>query len=177
MYHGVIGPGHGFEQIIPLLGIRGNLSYSLTIIGPIKDKYKNELILLSQDNKNASYLFFKERMPFAQLINELTNYHIGIPIHVPNSIQYQTGGTASNKIFEYAACGIPVLLYNNPQYTENLKKYPWAFFTDLSKDSILNQLHNIVKNYYQVSPLARNTFAETINFEKVFTPVLEKYHI
>jgi hypothetical protein len=102
--------------------------------------------------------------------------HIGIAVNIPSEVIYQTGGTASNKIYEYAACGLPILYFDHPHYREYLGQFKWAFATDLSKESIENCIIEIMNNYDYFSQQARNDFLSRLNFESVFEPILKTFN-
>jgi hypothetical protein len=80
----------------------------------------------------------------------------------------KTLGTASNKIYEYAACGLPILVYDNQQFRKYLSNYKWVVFTDGSVDSINTSIKHIVDNYIELSTQARKDFDLFFNFEKYF---------
>lgn len=70
----------------------------------------------------------------------------------------RTLGTASNKIYEYAASGLPVILYDNEQFRKYLTQYPWAFFIDGSPAMFIDCIHTIINNYKELSSLSRSSF-------------------
>jgi hypothetical protein len=84
----------------------------------------------------------------------------------------KTLGTASNKIYEYAASGLPVILYDIEQFTKYLGVYPWAFFCDASESGLKTVLDQILPVVDTVGMEARNSFEENMNFEKAFQPAL-----
>lgn len=166
---------HGIEEIIAVLGTKYfEKKLTLTLIGNIREKYKQQLINIAKENKVEDYLFFKNRLPYPLMPNEIQKYQIGIAINKPMDITYQTGGTAANKTYEYAACGLPIILLDTPHYREHLQKFNWTFFTDLSIDSIVAQIREILKNYLKLSNYARKSFENDLNFEKVFNKTFEK---
>jgi hypothetical protein len=83
-------------------------------------------------------------------------------------------GTASNKIYEYAAVGLPVILFDTPHFRRHLGSREWAFFTDLSEASPLAVLGQIVERYEAASATAIRDFEQEFNYERVFVPVLER---
>ena len=85
-------------------------------------------------------------------------YHIGIGIHRKEDIMNKTLGTSSNKIYEYAAAGLPVLLYDNQQFRNYLGKYKWAFFTDCSKASLISALETMERNIQELGKRGQDGF-------------------
>ncbi len=166
IYQGTVSPGHGLEQIANFIGVK-NKNINLHIAGRTPENFKQ----LLDENLNDSRLQLEGYVPYKELPKLTESCHIGIAINLPMGIIYQTGGAASNKIYEYAACGLPILYYDNEHYNEYLSQYEWAFATDLSEDSLEQCINKITENYDFLSNKAKQVFRETFNFEKVFTPM------
>ena len=108
-----------------------------------------------------------------KVLPEITSqHHIGLAIHEPIGEVYATGGTASNKIYEYAACGLPVIYLNTEHYNQYLKKYSWAKGVKLKSDSLLKIIDEIDKDYRSLSYDAKNAFEKSVNFENIFQPAI-----
>jgi glycosyltransferase involved in cell wall biosynthesis len=175
IFQGFIGKGHALEEIVDLLGdpIKGK-QLKLILKGSVKKEYVEQL------NERAEIKGISQQMewvgigPYAELPKLTASCHVGIGVHMNTDNVSKTLGTASNKIYEYAACGLPVILYDSEQFSKYLKKYPWAFFTDGSADSLKDILIQISDNYDVYSGAARASFVDRLNFEYVFLPVLEK---
>ena len=168
IYQGSISPGHGIEAILLILGEKGTVTVTLTLIGNISEKYKEELENLAVKNNTKACLIIKPSVSYKILPSITNQHHIGLAIHEPKGMIYATGGTASNKIYEYAACGLPILYLNTPHYISYLQKYFWAIPINLESKSIQNSLESIFNEYDQLSLLAKQDFLEFNNFESIF---------
>jgi glycosyltransferase involved in cell wall biosynthesis len=169
IYQGHLGRNHGFEAFIDILGMEVHeKKIHLTLIGPIDPSYKD--LLESEVKKRKKQSFFQLLPPvfYGDLPKVTKAHHVGLAVHIPSNLIYSTGGTASNKIYEYAALGLPVVLYDTPHYREILSKYSWAYFTDLSKASLLNCLEQILQDYPTSSEKAAQDFLESLNYEVAF---------
>ena len=93
-------------------------------------------------------------------------------IHKGQDTMNKTLGTSSNKIYEYAAVGLPVLLYDNEHFKSHLAKRTWAFFSDLTQESMIKNLDDIFENYNHISKSALKDFKEELNFESYFEPII-----
>jgi glycosyltransferase involved in cell wall biosynthesis len=174
-YQGSLSANHGFEELIPFLGkLLDHITLSMTLIGPIDNEYKELLLAIADKHNKKEYFHILAPVPYAELKSITRQHHIGLAIHKPIGRIYSTGGTASNKIYEYAANGLPVILHDNPHYKQYLGKYEWAFFTDCSGVSIKKEISRIARNYQEISSQARRDFEKELNFETVFSPV-KKY--
>ena len=174
VYQGSIGPLHGLEEMIRLSGNRINgRELELAVKGFISDDYKNDLLALAVEEGTGDKLTIIPPGSYSKVIEHCMRYHIGIGIHRKEDIMNKTLGTSSNKIYEYAAAGLPVLLFDNQQFRHYLGKYKWAFFTDCSKASLISALETIEQNIRELGNQARMDFENELNFEKYFEPVCQ----
>lgn len=167
LYQGTIGLGHGIECVSKLISITDNLE--LHLAGSDISNFVKHLQELIKKDK----LIYHGNLPYVDLFQLTSSCHIGIAILEPKSVAYTTASTASNKIYEYAACGLPILYYDHEHFNYYLSKYEWAFATDLTEKSLMNCLNSIMENYDFLSSKARNDFENELNFERVFAPVKE----
>jgi glycosyltransferase involved in cell wall biosynthesis len=175
IYQGHLGRNHGFEAFIEILGETVNdKKVHLSLIGPIAPSYKD--LLESEVKKRNKEGFFQLLPPvfYGDLPAVTKAHHVGLAVHIPSNLIYSTGGTASNKIYEYAALGLPVILFDTPHYREILSDYSWAYFTDLSPASILECLKQILENYTASSEKATQDFLESLNYEVAFDHVFQQ---
>ncbi|WP_235906536.1 glycosyltransferase [Ginsengibacter hankyongi] len=173
IYQGFIGKGHALEECIELLQekIQG-YELNLVLKGSVTPGYKLALNTLAEKYNVANKLIWKDIGPYYELPALTASCDIGIGINMNNDIVSQAQGTASNKIYEYAASGLPVILYNSSQFTQYLEKYDWAFFTDGSVKSLKENIEAIVKDVPSLRESAQLNFRQSLNFEKYFMPVL-----
>jgi glycosyltransferase involved in cell wall biosynthesis len=179
VYQGSIGPGHGLETIITLLStkIKGK-QLELHLVGKIRPVYKDKLIKLVEQYQVADYFVDHGMQPFITLPHYLSQFDVGLAIHEPYNVTYATGGSASNKIYEYAACGLPVLLMDNVHYRSYLSACKWTFFTTLERESLISALENVLESYPKAQASARGDFQSAFNYETAFSEkfcTIEKY--
>lgn len=172
LYQGELTQNHGFEELIPCLNKSGKYQIELHIIGFIKNDYREKLINISKKNSCEKCFFIHERINFDKLPNFSNKNHIGWAVHKPVNIQYTTGSTASNKIYEYIAVGLPVILFDTEHYRDSLDKYRWAHFTDLSENNIISKLDEIFQDFNAKSEAAITDFENSLNYENNFKKVL-----
>ena len=140
----------------------------LVLKGFIKPKYLELLKSIAAENNVSEKLLYIGPTDYREVIENGRTCHIGIGIHKKDDIMNKTLGTASNKIYEYAALGLPVILYDNEHFREILGKYEWAFFTDTSSGSLRNCLEKIITDYPRLSDLALSDFRKQLSFEQYF---------
>ncbi len=169
VFQGSIGIGHGLEDLIAILNNKINgKQLELHLVGKVRDSYLKKLENLVLEKQVQPYFKYHGMQPFAKLPEFLSQFDIGIAIHTPYNVTYSTGGTASNKIYEYAASGMPVLLFDNVHYKTYLEHRKWTFFTDLTQQSLLKAIEVIDENLSQYSDEAYSDFQNEFNFEQIF---------
>lgn len=176
IYQGRICAEHGLEELIPLLG-EGTLTgrtLELTIIGFSDEGYKAGLKRLAAASGVSQHFHVLDPVSYAELPKITRHHHIGWAVHPPGGI-YDTGGSASNKTYEYMALGMPVLLFDSPHYRGHLGAEKWTFFTDGSREGTAAAIESIVENYESVCREALQAFEERMNFRAVFSPALEYF--
>ena len=169
VYQGSLGRHHGFDEIVPWLGreVCGK-RLSLTLIGKIDDDYRTELMMLAEHCGVAGWVTIKSFVHFTELPRVLSQFDIGLAIHKPVGVTYSTGGTASNKIYEYAAAGLPVVLYDSPHYREHLGEHEWAAFSSLTWADFSRAVERLMENLEWRSSGAMNDIRESLNYENCF---------
>jgi hypothetical protein len=169
VYQGSIGKGHGLEDIIRVMNqtINGK-KVALHLVGKIRAPYLQQLNDLAKENNVLDRFEYHGMKSFTELPSYLSRFDIGIAIHKPYNITYATGGSASNKIYEYAAIGLPVLLFDNEHYRSYLGATNWSFFTEIRSASLVKTLECIDDNWHNASKAAQKDFLDTYNFEVCF---------
>ena len=102
----------------------------------------------------------------------------GLSLHKPVSKGLEYLGSASNKLFEYAAMGLPVVVPNRESYRAFLNDAEWVTYADIEEpESIARAIDSIFadrERYAAMSRAARRAFEEQYNYEWVFAPALER---
>lgn len=175
IYQGALGWGHGFEAFIAALAtpVQGR-RLELTLKGWIKASYREELEQLAARLGVSAQLSFVGFGPYREVPKLAATKDVGLAIFTGQDVMNRTLGTASNKIYEYAALGLPVLLYDTPHFRHHLGGREWAFFTDLSPESLAATLERIVVDYEAAANAAIRDFDREFNYERVFEPALER---
>jgi glycosyltransferase involved in cell wall biosynthesis len=174
LYQGSIGPMHGLEQIIPLLTNKyKDRSIHLVLKGFCNEDYLNTLKNLADIYAVRDKIEYLPPSGYHEVIVNANKCHIGVGIFMKADIMNRTLGTASNKIYEYAAAGLPVLIYDAKYFRESIDKKDWTFFTDGSSASINRLLEEIINDFNKISNSARADFKNCFSFDLYFEPVLQ----
>jgi|LakMenEpi03Aug12_release.lakeMendotaPanAssembly.Ray.scaffolds.fasta_scaffold09109_15 glycosyltransferase involved in cell wall biosynthesis len=169
IYQGSLGRHHGFQKILEWLdrSIDGH-QLSLTLLGKIDPEFRAELLEKAAIFGVEDRLEISDFIPLTMLPARLAGFTIGLALHIPVGVTYSTGGTASNKIYEYAACGLPVLLYDTPHYREHLGWRSWVGFCRLDWESFSSAVSCILSKRGAAKVAARYDFETELNYEHVF---------
>lgn len=172
IFQGRIYEGHGLEEIIPLLAEKiGGRQLQLVLKGHCPEDYKQKLLAQASALNVTQMLSFAGFTPYEEVPRLAASCHIGIGIFSKKETMHVTLGTASNKLYEYAAVGLPVLYLAEAHFSRYLQQYEWAFPVTLSTTSIREAIVAIIQNYEYYSASAHESFTQGLNFEAFFSPV------
>ena len=169
LYQGRISDEHGLEEMVDF--IKSDAALLLTIIGPGNDVYIRNLKNRVAELGITQQVAILDPVPYGGLQEITLAHQVGVAINKPVNTLYSTAVMASNKIYEYAAAGLPILYYRDPHYVAVLSKYPWAFPTDLSLADLSLIIREIKVNFDDLSRKAKEDFHNKLNFTVVFEPV------
>ena len=146
----------------------------LVLKGFISADYLMELRTIANLHRVDERLVYIGPTDYRGVIENGKTCHIGIAIHKKTDIMNKTLGTASNKIYEYAALGLPVILFHNAHFREVLGRYKSAFFTNTEINSFReNALWTSYRDYQSLSREAFEDFYSKLSFEDYLEPVKE----
>lgn len=175
LYQGSMNRYHGLEEIIPLLRNEYN-GYSLNLIlkGFASREYLTELSKLAAELKVSDKIVYLPPTTYMEVLENARKCHIGVGIHKGSDIMNSTLGTASNKIYEYMASGLAVLMFQNEHFLKIFSGRKWAVFTDGSTSSLNSCIDFIVRNWKVINEAAIYDFNSELNFENFIQPVIQK---
>lgn len=174
LYQGNVSDDHGLLELIHFLG--RHPEYSLTMIGRCPDAFRLQVDEAIRASGSSGRVELLPPVPYDRLVPfAASRFDVGVAVNVPQGkIVYMTGATASNKLYEYAALGLPTLYFDAPHYREYLDRFPWAFAVDLSDASLAGALRAIEAHGPALAAAAREGFMRDFNFERVFDAVRQQ---
>ncbi|MGI8502020.1 MAG: glycosyltransferase [Hassallia sp.] len=177
LLQGSISIKNSLLELIDSLTVVEN-SIELKLIGPLPEDEKHLMIDLANRKKVADRVKYFMPVPYNKLPSHTWKASIGVCLYKKIDINHQTMGTASNKIYEYAACGLPVIVSDQPNYREYLANETWVRFADPDDPhSIASAVQDILSDfgkYEEMCLAARQAFQEKYNYESAFSPLLAK---
>lgn len=172
IFQGSICDGHGLEEICQLLPLVINKRpVKLILKGYLTSSYKDAIKLILERRDALGSIEFVGATPYEEVPKLTARCHLGIAIFTKTDVMNKTLGTASNKIYEYAACGVPILYYDSAHFRQYLSGYDWALDTNLTKESLLAKIEYALIYNDNLSYSAKQTFAENLHYEVFFAPL------
>jgi hypothetical protein len=169
IFQGSVGPGHGIESLMELLPCEiGGRRLHLVVKGRCEAAYHAALSRMIAARELDEHVTLVGYSSYQELVTLTRSCHVGIAIHTGDDPMNRTLGTASNKIYEYAAAGLPILYYDNPHFRRHLSHFSWAVPTDVSPASLKKALESVAASLDSMSAAARADFEEQLTFERFF---------
>jgi hypothetical protein len=173
VFQGRIAEGHGLEELIDMVGQKVDCKViRLVLKGHCDPDYKKRLLDLAGENR-MSLVSFIGFTPYSEVPKAAAGCNVGVGIFTKADVMNLTLGTASNKIYEYAALGLPVIYLKGSAVSGVLAKYKWAIATELSRESLIATFSYISINQDILRSAAISDFESSLNFETVFNPVID----
>ncbi|HEY6417647.1 MAG TPA: glycosyltransferase [Candidatus Binataceae bacterium] len=176
-YVGSIGGDNGHREAVCALEHLDD-AFQLDLIGFVPDDFGRELNMLARARAVEPRLSLDGWPSRDQRIRRMERAAVGLLLYQPVSKNWEYSGSAPNKLFEYAALGLPVVVPDRASYREFLGNERWVSFADVKDPaSIANSIANILADrdaYVAMSRAAREAFESRYNYERLFQPVLDR---
>jgi glycosyltransferase involved in cell wall biosynthesis len=175
IFQGSIGEGHGLEELIKILPKFPQIR--LILKGSVRPHYKRTLTELIESNNAHEQVIWMGITSYKELVELTARCHLGIAIYQGQDDVSKTLGTASNKIYEYIACGLPIILHDSEQFRKNMASQAYVFFYRGQLDELSNIIRTVYDNFEQLSLEARLGFETKFTFERYFGEVMLKVNV
>lgn len=127
-YCGALGKGRGLEEMIEAFrGLNGNRH--LVLIG-----YGHNKQALMAQARGLANVHFHEAVPQSELVSLLTGADVGIIVPRIEALSYRF--MLPNKVFEYAAARLGIIVGKGPELARFAQEYPATHSADLTVDSL-----------------------------------------
>ena len=117
IYQGILEKGRGVRLLVEAVAKIKDLVFVILGDGPDYLFLKEKVNLLKLNNK----VFFHNKVAYKELLGITSSADFGAALIKP--ISKNNIYALPNKLFEYSACGLPVLCSNMPGMTKTIKKY------------------------------------------------------
>jgi len=177
VYVGYAGAENGHIDGLRALAMTGD-GIRLRVIGGYRPEFGTSFDTLARELGVTERVSLDGWLRQDELLARASAASVGLSLHkaVSKGLEYQ--GSASNKLFEYAAMGLPVVVPDRPSYREFLGDAEWVTYANIDEpESIAHAITSILadrERYIAMSRAARRAFEEQYNYERVFAPALER---
>jgi len=176
-YRGTISDVSAMREIITSASLIEKKHY-IKFVGFINDNIHQDLDDLVNNLKINHLFSYLGKLPYKDLQAHTLSATVGFALYKNTTFDRLACVTACQKIYEYAACGLPVIVSDFPNYREYLSSESWVRFANPEDpQSIAEAIKDILsdfENYKAMCLAARQAFEEKFNYEAVFSPLLSE---
>lgn len=173
---GNIGPGHAVEATIKSMPHWIGPLSGLALLGPLQLDYAQRIQVLAREMGVHDRVVFLPPVPYHQVMEFTVDAHVGHALYEAVDDNNRLSGTASNKLLEYMAAGLPVLASDRPGLRALIERYDCGLTADendpASIAAAVNALLGDPQRARQMGANGARAFEEEFRYDKQFAPVL-----
>ena len=174
---GRIGPGHALEATVRSLPLWASRDWGLVLVGMRAPDYADALARLAGELGVGNQLVVLPPVSYDEVLRLTPGADAGHALYEPVHINNMYITTASNKLLEYLAAGLPVLVSDRPGLRAFVEKHECGLTADEgSPESIAAAVNALLGDpdlARRLGAAGARAFAEELNYEHQFAPVLE----
>lgn len=173
---GQVGPGHALEATVRSLPYWQRSDWGLAILGGGDAAFRAHLQQLASDLNVSAQVAFLAPVAYDEVAQFTVGAHLGHGLYEPTHVNNRFIATASNKLMEYMAAGLPLLASDRPGLRDLVTRYDCGVVADESDPaSIASSINQLLADPEQALLMGANgqrAFADVFCYEKQFAPVL-----
>ncbi len=171
--HGKFYSGRGYDVMIEsstYLKDFPEIKLALRGFGSLEETLKDRAKQL-----NANNVLFYPKVLVEELVPTATRSHVGVAITENICLNFEL--SVSNKLFEYTAAGLPVIMSNIPEHRYLNEKYKFGIVLENNNPetfaSAVLKLYTD-KEFYETCSKNAQTLTNEINWENEFSKLIDK---
>lgn len=172
---GRIGPGHALEATVRSMPLWHGRDWGFVIMGLGDESYIQHLCHTAHEYKVVRNVAFLPHVSYDQVASFTAGASVGHALYAPININFLYATTASNKILEYMAAGLPLLVSDRPGLRALVDRYECGLTADESDPvSIANAVNTLLDNPEACRRMGENgvqAFDREFRYDKQFAPV------
>jgi glycosyltransferase involved in cell wall biosynthesis len=177
LYIGSIGEGNGQREAIRALAALPE-NVTLDLVGFVEPGFRDQLLALAGSLGLRDRVAVDAWVPHAERVRRAEEASLGLVLYHPINWNWEYSGSAPNKLFEYAAFGLPVIVPDRASYREFLAADEWVVYANPADPSSSARAIEYTladpERYAAMSLAARTAHERKYNYEELFAPVLER---
>jgi glycosyltransferase involved in cell wall biosynthesis len=172
LYMSSMGPDNGHLEAVAAALYAG---LNLDFCGPCTPEFRAELERLIDRKDAGGRISVKGWLSDRDRKALLDSSAVGLVLYKPTSLNWEHSASAVNKLFEYGAAGLPVVVPDRKSYREFLGGEEWVAFVDVEDPrSIARAIEDVLGDrdrYIAMSRAARDAHEDRFNYELLFAPI------
>lgn len=176
MYHGVVSRKRGIDVVLEAMSKLGEFDIEFLLLGSGEEIL--ELKNLAQKLRLENRVHFESSVPHTEVPKYINRADVGI-LPFPDWPGWNTSSPI--KLFEYLACGKPVIVTRIPAHSKILDKKSFAFWADpLNPQGVTNAIlraYENKNNFETMGNEARNFVTINFSWEKQISKLEEFFNI
>jgi len=177
VYLGRVGAPNGHLEALRAIAMSDS-GISLRVIGSCRPEFEASFKALVRELGITERVSVDGWIANDEVTARVSGSSVGLSLYKPVTKNLEYMGSASNKLFEYAAMGLPVVVPDSASYRDFLGDPEWVTYADVEKpESIARAIRSIFadrERYVAMSRAARHAFEEQYNYERAFAPALDR---
>lgn len=174
VYQGLMVRGRGYEEFVDAAKhLPDGIRLKLRGYGSLEPKLRAQI----EENHLSGKVVFAPPVEVAQLVQAASASHVGAVLTRPINLNFKL--SVSNKVFEYAAAGLPVLLSDVPEHRYLNEKYDFGvILEEVTPEKIAEAVVMLCRDRETYDRLAENAkrMSEEMNWEAESKKLLEIYN-
>ena len=176
---GRIGPGHAIEATVRSIRFWASREWGFVVMGLCDEGYRNFLGRLAAELGVTGQFAIMPPVPYDRVAEFTTGAHVGHALYEPIHINHRYYTTASNKIMEYMAAGLPLLVSDRAGLRSFIQEYQCGLTADEgSPQSIADAVNALLGDEElagRMGAAGAKAFEDELNYERQFAPVLQAF--
>ena len=176
---GRIGAGHAIEATVRSIPYWASESWGFVVMGIGKTTYWERLETLAQALGIEHRFVILPPVGYDQVAQFTPGADVGHALYEPIHMSHATPTTSSNKMMEYMAAGLPLLVSDIPSLRALVERYQCGITADQeSPESIavaVNALLGDPARARQMGAAGRQAFEQVFCYERQFGPAVDAF--
>lgn len=170
--HGQFYAGRGYDLMVeaaPLLKDLPEIRLAMRGFGVIEEQLRQRKEELGADN-----VVFYPKVLVQELIPQAARSHVGVAITEPICLNFKL--SVSNKLFEYAAAGLPVIMSDIPEHRYLNEKYDFGIILpEITTEAFAEAVRTLYTDKALYERLAKNAMklSRQVNWEAEFSRLIK----
>lgn len=171
--HGQFYEGRGYDLMVeaaPLLKDLPDVRLAMRGFGRIEEQLHRRAEELKAEN-----LIFYPKVLVQELIPEAAKSHVGVAITLPICLNFKL--SVSNKLFEYAAAGLPVIMSDIPEHRYLNDKYDFGLILEENTPQCFAQAVRRLREdagLYERLQTNALRLSREVNWEREFSRLIQR---